>query len=168
MSDVNVRKNHSSRPSHLYPHGFPNNRRLIPGIAFASKLPPTAYRPVYIPNPYDFGKSLEGSNIESSQQDTVRVNAKPEVNQQMGFGSVKVNEDQEIDNNDIDFKSAEKVDPQILNAFENPVVRVQTSSFVPKSDNNNEVQKYIAERVRNAINKKTASVKQKINKLKLV
>jgi hypothetical protein len=108
----------------------------------------------------------------SGEQELVRINAKPEVNQQMGFGksdNIEQSDSNDINEgaNDIDFKSAEKVDPTILNAFDNPVIRVQSGSFVPPK-NTNDVQKIIQEKVRIALNKKKSAISKKSHKLNLV
>jgi hypothetical protein len=63
----------------------------------------------------------------------VEISNGAESNMQMGFGLI-----QNEDDSDIDFQSAEKVDPNILQAFANPVFKTNVTKFTPQLKRKNE------------------------------
>jgi hypothetical protein len=102
------------------------SRKLIPGLAGASKLPPTKFIPLNTNDFYSYTKSLaEPKSIE--QNDTVKVNA-TDPNMQIGFGLVNEDSDE-----DISYTSEKKVDPSVLNAFVNPSFKTNSTTFVPQA-----------------------------------
>lgn len=153
------------RPTLVFPTAFPaGNRRLIPGLANSSRVPAFGFRKLYKGNPYDFDKSSEGPKAVSGLEKPIVVKPYKEVNHQMGFGSVETG-DEGSDNSDIDFKSADNVDPDILNAFEHPVINIQRASFTPK-DKKVETPMKLSDALKRKSS--TPMSKQKISKLKLV
>jgi hypothetical protein len=129
------------RPSfrtYQYLTSYPGERNLIPGISFASRLPPTQFEKLYSKPLYNIPKEMPNepskSNLLTEPEETIRVSNKPEPTLQLGFGASTMTEFDEIEpndiNNDIDDKSAKKVDPKILKAFDHPVFSVQKDIFI--------------------------------------
>ena len=114
-----------------YLTSYPGSRQLIPGVSFASRLPPTQYQKLYAASEYDLNKSVEEPTV-AKEQEKIQVNNRPEPTVQLGFGSddLEIPEitDNEIDS-DIATTSLKKVDPKVLSAFENPVFKVKKEMF---------------------------------------
>lgn len=100
------------------------SRKLIPGIAFGAKNPPTKFVPLNTNDYYGYAKSL--SKPEPLEQNDVIKVSSSDSNTQIGFGNVAENSDE-----DISYTSLEKVDPTVLNAFVNPSFKVKSTTLVP-------------------------------------
>jgi hypothetical protein len=105
-----------------YPSAF---RKLVPGLAYAAKNPPTKFVPLNTTDYFGYTKSL--SRPETiTQNDVVKVSS-TNPNMQIGFGLVNEDSDE-----DLSFTSSEKVDPSVLNAFANPNFKTNTTQIVPQ------------------------------------
>jgi hypothetical protein len=132
---------------------YPQNVRLTefqgrasfptPGIYGAARGAPTFFVPQSIPQ-YQVSKQLNDiPQTSTNDQDAVIVpntssNSLSQLSEQIpvnqtGFGDVRVNNsnNSEIDL-DIDLNSLKKVSDSVLQAFENPVIHVETEVFNPK------------------------------------
>jgi hypothetical protein len=129
-------RHHSHQASSLLT-SFPGSRTLVPGISFASQLPPSAYQNIYSAPKYDISKTIgEDPNIKDVKldQESIRVSNKPKPTLQLGFGVVPDPEFEKIDENEIEeensSQSSEKVDSNIVKAFEHPVFTVKKDVFI--------------------------------------
>jgi predicted lipid-binding transport protein (Tim44 family) len=113
--------------SHAMLTDYPSsNRKLLPGVAFGSKQPPSQMVPLHSEPMYNINKSMKPPSAIAIKE-TVLM---PDVNTQMGFGLM---ESDEVDNDsDIDVQGAKKVNPSILQAFSNPVFKTLKTKFTPQ------------------------------------
>jgi hypothetical protein len=102
------------------------SRKLIPGLAGASKLPPTKFIPLNTNDFYSYTKSL-ASPKSIEQNDTFKVSS-ADPNVQIGFGLVNEDSDE-----DISYTSPQKVDPSVLNAFVNPSFKTNSTKLIPQA-----------------------------------
>ncbi len=114
---------------------FPGPRKLIPGIGFASRLPPGEFDKLYGPPKYDLPKSVPNEpNLKevAKEPETIRVSNKPEPTLQLGFGNVPDETDfNNIEDNEIEeSEKKDKVNSNILDAFNHPVFKVKKDMFI--------------------------------------
>jgi hypothetical protein len=119
---------------------YPGARTLIPGIGFASRLPPSEMENLHSVSKYDIPKSIsEEPNLSaiSRDQESITVSNKPEPTLQLGFGLIPETDFQQVEENEIDNevqknepKESLKIDSKVLNAFEHPVFPVKKEMFI--------------------------------------
>jgi|LakMenE18May11ns_1017448.scaffolds.fasta_scaffold9950332_5 hypothetical protein len=104
-------------------------RKLIPGIAYSAKVPPSVFIPLNTNDYYGYTKSLSKPET-TEQKDIVKIGSIDQKSQ-IGFGVVPEIDDSDEDE-DISYTSSEKVDPAVLNAFINPSFKTNVTQINPQ------------------------------------
>jgi len=120
---------------------YPGARIAVPGVGFASRLPPGPLQPMYVTSSYDIQKNLpEEPNVSnvSKEQEIIRVSNNPEPTLQLGFGAVSLKTEpletnfNEIEDNETEDNLEEKndVNPNISKSFHHPFFNVKKEMFI--------------------------------------
>ena len=101
--------------------------------AGVSNLVSTPMTPMYGNNLYNQSKEMAEPKVGGLENEQMVSPSDPKdtVNMQKGFGAIET-EEEETNDNDLNISGLQKINDNVLKAFESPVIKTSTFNYEPK------------------------------------